>query len=225
MKLCLAASLFAVLTVGVGCSGSEGAPGGSANEEGPEMAEDVRDLTSAKVTLRIPIIDDQGKPLSKHNDALKAAGLDTFPEFVEIEGGANGRALPGADKPFHDASQLTDKAFEKLKLELTMMQLAEPPEYKTNDRATSICYKGNPLLVVSLIESLTDGVFSDQLSLHGWRFRQKKVLADGLSEEDEASFPSIWQNWRGKGLAILTITASSDGGEETNVGLIPRCST
>jgi hypothetical protein len=225
MKLCLLASLFAVLTVGVGCAGSEAAPRGSESEEGPDAAEDVNDLTAAKVTLRIPIIDDTGKPLSKHNGALKAAGLSTFPEFVEIEGGANGRALPGADKPFQDASALTDKAFEKLNLELTMMQLGEPPDYKTSDRATSICYKGNPLLVVELIQSLGDGVFSDQLSLHGWRFRQKKVLADGLSEEDEATFPSIWQNWRGKGLAILTITASSDGGEETNVGLIPRCSS
>jgi hypothetical protein len=74
---------------------------------------------------------------------------------------------------------------------------------------------------VNLISSLTDNVFSDQLSIHGWRYRQTKVT--DLAPEDEASFPSIWKNWRGQGAAILMITASSDGGEEMNVGLISKC--
>ena len=100
------------------------------------------------------------------------------------------------------------------------MQLAEPGEYETKDPHTSICYEGNPLLVVNLIESLTDGIFSDQLTVHGWRFRQKKVLEGSV--DDDSDFPRIWKERR-KGNAALTITASSDDGSETNVGLIRRC--
>jgi hypothetical protein len=59
----------------------------------------------------------------------------------------------------------------------------------------------------------------------GRRTSRASTGAREIDEEIEASFPSIWQNWRGKGLAILTLSASSDGGEETNGGLIPRCSS
>jgi hypothetical protein len=210
----------------VGCgeesekTGGDGAVGSP--DEGPDVAEDQSDLTSARVTLRLPLLDYEGKPLSKHNPALTAAGLDTFPDTVEIEGrGTNGRALANADKKWNDAEKLVDKANEQLNLNIEMTLLAEPYNYKTSNPATSICYKGNPKLVVNLITSLTDNVFSDQLSIHGWRYRQMKVTE--LSEDDESFMPTVWRTWRGRGAAILFVTASSDGGEETNVGIIPKC--
>ena len=175
------------------------------------------------MTLRIPLLDYEGKPLSKHNAALTAAGLDKFADTVEVEGGANGRALANTEKKWNEASALVDKANEELpNLNLEMTLLAEPYNYKTSNPATSICYKGNPKLVVNLITSLTDSIFSDQLSIHGWRYRQTKVT--DLSEDDQRDFmPSVWKNWRGQGAAILFVTASSDGGEETHVGIIPKC--
>jgi hypothetical protein len=226
MKLALLISAAACVFVAVGCSGGGSAgddlnAGAGAGADEPATAEDESELRSAKVTLRVPLLDYDGKPLSKHNAALAAAGLGTFPESVEIEGGATGAHYANATKKWDAASALIDKANEQLNLEIEMRQLGEPYEYKTSNPATSICYKGNPKLVVNLISSLTDNVFSDQLSIHGWRYRQTKVT--DLAPEDEASFPSIWKNWRGQGAAILMITASSDGGEEMNVGLISKC--
>src|SRR5262249_1084042 len=135
MKLSLVR--FAVLLAAAGCSGASNS---DLLAEGPSSTEDSAALTSGHVSLRIPIIDAKGKPLSKHNARLHAGGLPTFPNSVEIQGGADGTRLPNADKKFHDASKLVDTAFEKLHLELEMEQLGEPFEYKTSDPTTTICY-------------------------------------------------------------------------------------
>ena len=217
MKLALLflGCVVALLPAATGC----GAPASQAATD----AENTSDLKAAAVSLRIPILDFDGKPLSKHNAQFKAAGLGTFPDSVEIQGDSKGKLLPGADKAFSDASTLVDQGAEKLHIDLAMREAGEPFGYETNDPTTTICYRGNPLLVIDLIDSLTDGVFSDQLNVHGWRYRQKKVLDPNLTAEDEASFPAIWKEWRGQGEAILTITASSDDGNEMNVGLIAKC--
>src|SRR5262245_53899300 len=117
MKICFLGAALAL--VAVACSGTTLTEDLSA--EGPDTAEDTAALTSGKVSLRLPIVERSGRPLSRHNAALKAAGLGTFPDFVEIEGGANGAHLPGADKPFTEASILVDKANEKLNLDLEMV--------------------------------------------------------------------------------------------------------
>jgi hypothetical protein len=222
MKLGLLYSCLAVGAVAVGaCGGDRRAdePG----LEGPEVAENAADLTSGRVSIRVPLIDQEHKALSRHNPKLRAAGLATFPETVEIEGGANGLGLAGSEKNWAAAAKLTDDAFETLKLDVQMQMFGEPHDFKTDDPATTLCYKGNPKLVVKLIESLTDSVFSDQLNVHGWRFRQVKVMQEQLTPEDEETFPAIWKNWRGRGNAILMLTASSDDGSETNVAIVPKC--
>jgi hypothetical protein len=206
------------------CGGTAAsAPADATADEGPETAEDVSDLKSAKVTLRIPLLDDKGKLLSAHNAALTAAGLGTFPDVVEIEGGTNAALAKNATKKWDEASALVDKAYEKLHLSIEMQSYGEPYSYQTKDPKTTICYRGNPMLVVSLVNNLADAVFSDQLGVHGWRYRQTKQLDENLTPEDEATFPTIWKQWRGKGAAVLVVTHSSDDGGEMNVGIIAKC--
>ena len=215
LSLCVSAAAVA-------CSGS--APLGAATDvEGPGTAEDVSDLTAASVVLRVPLLDDDGKLLSKHNSVLTAAGLGSFPDVVEIAGGKNGLPAKNASKQWQGASALTDKAYEKLKLSIAMRSYGEPISYETKDPNTTICYKGNPLWVASLVANLSDDVFSDQLTIHGWRYRQKKELDSNIGPKEEATFPTIWKSWRGQGAAVLMLTASSDDGGETNVGLIRKC--
>ncbi len=221
----LAATVLLALCAAIpACGGTSSDPvPDTAAEEGPETAEDVSDLKSAKVTLRIPLLDYKGKLLSAHNAALTAAGLGTFPDVVVIEGGTNAALAKNAAKKWEDASALVDKANEKLNLSIEMRAYGEPYSYQTKDPKTTICYGGNPMLVVTLINNLADAVFSDQLGFHGWRYRQTKQLDENLTAEDEAGFPTIWKQWRGKGAAILTVTHSSDDGSEMNVGLISKC--
>jgi hypothetical protein len=214
MKLARTLSLVVVLAGIAGCSASmETADDGTASAGA--------DVSTAAVSLRIPLLDDKGDVLAKHNAQFRAAGLGTFAATVDIAGGADGSSLPGADKAFSDASTLADKGAEKLHLDIAMREFGEPPDFETRDPSTSICYRGNAKLVVPLIESLADGVFSDQLNVHGWRYKQVKVVED--EGGDESGFPVIWKTWRGDGEAVLTLTASSDEGVETHVGLIPRC--
>lgn len=218
-------ALSAVAAAVPACGGTAGsAPLDATADEGPEVGEDVSDLKSAKVTLRIPLLDEKGKLLSAHNAALSAAGLGTFPDVVEIEGGANAALAKGATKKWDEASALVDKAYEKLHLSIEMQSYGEPFSYQTKDPKTTICYRGNPMLVVSLVSNLADAVFSDQLGVHGWRYRQTKQLDENLTADDEATFPTIWKQWRGKGSAVLVVTHSSDDGSEMNVGIIAKCS-
>src|SRR4029079_16943112 len=115
-----AAALFLALAACGGTSSSD-VPVPDANvDEGPDTAEDVSDLTAGKVTLRIPLLDENGKLLSRHNAALHAGGLGPFPGLVEIQGGANGSMLAHGDDKVTAASTLVDKAYEKLHLEIPM---------------------------------------------------------------------------------------------------------
>jgi hypothetical protein len=205
---------LALLTLVVGCTSNALL---ESQDEGPAVEQVASELAATTATLRIPVINHKDQRLlSADNAKLRAAGLAAFPDTVEVSG--NGRTK--ANKSQWDAvTKLQDLAETKLpNLKTEMEAFAEPIAFQTRDPNTSICYKGNPKLVVALIESLTDSVFSDQLSVHGWRYRAIRELAS-----EGIAMPDIWNNWRGKGEAILVVTASSDGGEETNAGLIYKC--
>lgn len=101
---------------------------------------------------------------------------------------------------------------------------AEPGDYQTNDPRTGICYRGDGAQVYGAVAALAGwALMSDQLSVHGWRYKHTKFLAEPLSEGEDANFPAIWHQWRGDGEAVLFVTACSDGGEETNPGLVYKC--
>lgn len=202
----------------VGCSGA-GIEGDDPGVEGPDAVEDTAALSSSRVYLRVPVVDEAGKPMARFNARLQGSG--SFPTAIEFEGDARGAAAPGPVKRWETASVLADKVAETIDDKIVMRNYAEPVDYKTADPATTLCYKGNPKLVVPLMQDLTDSVFSDQLSVHGWRYRQMKVMADHIEGED--GFPNVWKTWRGRGDAILVLTASSDSGDEMHVAIIPKC--
>ena len=173
------------------------------------------ELRRGQTILRIPLLDYQGALLSSHNSELASKGVATVTaDIVEFDS----TKLATGKQKWAAASALVDDAQGK-NLDLEMRSLAEPADYVRHD-AKGMCWKGDGRKVVDLIGRLTDDVFSDQLSVHGWRYKTTKQTADGI---DEGELPAIWQNWRGQGEAILMITASSDDGGEMHVGLIPKC--
>ncbi len=212
---------FALFTAACAAPSADGAPANEA--EGPDTVEDVNEVNSGRVSLRIPIVDENGKPLSRYNPKLAAAGLPLYPDVVEVAGGPTGAMVKGGDKEWDRVQGLGDRVSEKLDIDVQQEDYGEPYNFKTNDPATTLCYRGSGKLVAALVESLGGRVFSDQLSIHGWRYRQIKGLPDGFEPEFEESFPAIWRNWRGRGDAVLMLTASSDDGSEINVSLIPKC--
>lgn len=207
-------SMVCILAVSAGCSAADNAEQAPASEEG--------ELNSSTVSLRIPILSYDGKHplLSTHNAEFKKLGLTEVPDTILLESNSKGEPTAASRKQFRDIMDLVVSAQEK-DSKVEMVQLAEPSDYVTKSSKTNICYKGNPLLVVPFIQRMADSVFSDQLVVHGWKYKQKVVTE--ISEEDQANLPDVWNEWRGKGQAVLVLTASSDGGEEANVGIIPKC--
>ena len=90
-------------------------------------------------------------------------------------------------------------------------------------RIQGLCYRGTATKVGPLIENeTTDTLFSDQLVMQGWRYKQTKKLADG-AEDYEDSFPGAWQKWTGKGTSVLVVVSESDDGDDLNPAVIPHC--
>lgn len=217
MKLCILVLAVGAALATAAC-GSDGDPAAAQADESA--------LKEKKVALRIPLLEETKggvRLLSVNNDKLEAAGLPKFPDFIEIAGSKSGFATKASHKKWADAGALIDKADAQIHLSLEMVDYGEPRDYETKDKRTSICYVGNPTMVVNLIASLTDSVFSDQLGFHGWRFKHAKHLDESMPPEEEKTFPKIWHDWRGDGDAILLITHTSDDGNEMNVNLIPMC--
>lgn len=214
MKSSALGLIVCVLAVAAGCSSAEDAGQGAASEE--------NELKAATVSLRVPLLSYSGRHplLSTRNAEFRALGLDDMPDTVELDGNSKGEPTAASRKKWSDITDRVNDAQEKGST-VEMIHLGEPSDYMTKSSKTSICYKGTPLLVVPFIQNMTDSVFSDQLTVHGWRYKQKVVTE--LSEADQAAMPDVWNEWRGKGQAVLTLTASSDGGEEAHVGIIPKC--
>lgn len=180
-----------------------------------ESGESADELRRGQSILRVPLLDAEGKFLSSHNDALEREGLPTIDDdFIEFDSTnlERGRRKWAAVSTIVDDAQMKD-------IDVEMLNYAEPFEYERRD-SKGICWKGNAIKAIGITSELTDSVFSDQLSVHGWRYKAQKEMVQNV---DEADMPSIWREWRGRGEAILMITASSDDGSEMNVGLIPKC--
>lgn len=94
--------------------------------------------------------------------------------------------------------------------------------WSKTSKVPGLCYKGNPAKVIDVIQSGTDTAFSDQLVIQGWRYKTAKHFSDG-NEEYEDSFPDVWKDWRGTGTALLVVSSQSDGGDDLNPAVIPRC--
>jgi hypothetical protein len=65
---------------------------------------------------------------------------------------------------------------------------------KTGDEPLTLCYLGEPTAAVDTIVGLTDGVFSDELSILGWRYKDQKHF--GQDEEDFSQWPDEWKDGR-----------------------------
>lgn len=89
------------------------------------------------------------------------------------------------------------------------------------------CYKGDATKVAEIISSIADHLYSDQLSLLGWKYKKQMFIeGDGEAEDGNkwlSDDSKLWKNWRGTGDAILLLYATSDDGTDVNEALISKC--
>jgi hypothetical protein len=182
-------------------------------------ATDAPELNAKEASLVVPLIDEKKKLLSRFNAQAKAKGLRELPNTFEVKNAADAKKYDELRTYFDDQIMGAFGAKDQA------MPAWGPDSYtnwsKTN-KTPGLCYRGNPTKVVSVIENGRDMLFSDQLVVHGWRYKAEKHLEDG-AEEYEAQFPDVWKDWRGQGDAVLVVASQSDDGDDLTPSVIPRC--
>jgi hypothetical protein len=89
-----------------------------------------------------------------------------------------------------------------------------------------LCYRGNPLKVADFLREIAGRALSEQLIVHGFRYKQVKQFEEGVDADEpgvDDGFPDVWQQWRGNGEAVLVVSSINDGGDEFSPAIIPRC--
>jgi hypothetical protein len=191
----------------------------SSTQDQGDPVGDEPELRSSEASLVVPLIDEKKKLLSRFNAQAKAKGLQEIPDTVEMKTQADAQKI----------SDLRDYFQEKIMPVVGAKDGPMPawgPDSFTNwsktNKTPGLCYKGNPSKVVDLLTTGADTVFSDQIWVHGWRYKTAKHFSDGAADY-ESEFPDVWQEWRGTGVALLVIASIGDGGDDLTPSIIPHC--
>lgn len=209
MRTMLVASLAASVVLLAGCS--EGAS--------PEPAGGEAELKAGEASLVVPLIDEKKKLLSRYNAQAKAKGLREMPDTFEVKTTADAKKLSELRDYFND--EIMDAVGAKDQA----MPAWGPDSFTSwskSSKTPGLCYRGNPTKVVDVIRSGTDLIWSDQLVVHGWRYKTQKHFDDGAGDYED-QFPDVWKEWRGEGVAVLVVASQSDDGDDLSPAIIPRC--
>jgi len=180
---------------------------------------DDPELKSGEASLVVPLIDEKKKLLSRFNAQAKAKGLKEIPDTVEMKTDADAQKIADLRSYFDEKIQPAVNAPDQA------MPAWGPDSFTSwskTSKTPGLCYRGNPGKVVDLITKGADTVFSDQIMIHGWRYKKAKHFGDG-DEEFEDGFPDVWAEWRGDGTAVLVVASIGDGGDDLSPAIIPRC--
>ena len=191
----------------------------SSDNDAPSQADESALVTSGPPSLVVPLIDEKKQLLSRYNEQASAKGLDKMPNTVEVKNQAD------AQKVADLRSYFDDKIMPAVKAKTQAMPAWGPDSFTNwskGSKVPGLCYKGAPDKVVALMTQLTDTVFSDQLIVHGWRYRSQKHFGDG-DQEYENDFPDVWKEWGGKSDALLVVASQGDGGDDLTPAIIPPC--
>ncbi|MDG0815773.1 hypothetical protein [Bdellovibrio svalbardensis] len=173
-------------------------------------------------TLRIPLVleGDRLIPATEINTKLKALRMPLLPLYYEISDSDNGYQKVKALDAF------IAKSLSALGAEYENMGRVWGRVPGSGDVAGfATCYMGNPEGVVNIVSNLADVVYSDQLNVFGYRYKnQKKIYSEDESTEEFLSESSqLWRGWTGQGENLLILSSVGDGGDDVNESLIQRC--
>jgi hypothetical protein len=177
----------------------------------------------ATATLRIPIfIEGAGEPVSaiSINQELAAVGAPLIPLYIEISSNEDGyKKMTAIEDSILEALKPLGSAYEGA----PMLGGSVPGELDTPEYFT--CYTGNALEIPDIVTGLADSVYSDQLTMLGYKFKSTTVYSDNAEESAQylSDESALWRNWNGKGTDFLMLAATSDGGEDVQESLIPKC--
>lgn len=181
-------------------------------------------LVSRRVKLRIPVIDTDGKLLSRFNARLAALGEAPVPDFVTVDSASPTNAFTQIQDRWNDV--LYDKLGSDA---VDIKSYADPEDYVVAGRpSTKLCYTGNPYFVAGLLSTMTDSLMSDQFVLSGWKSGRGVWLDRQLTDDstDLTDFlPAEWFSYRTTRKDVMVLFTTGDGGDDFRTNAIPRCAT
>lgn len=191
--------------------------------EQPEPAEPgvgtPDDPGTGAVSFRLPLHDEQGRPLSVYNDALRAEGLPTFPDFVTVSSSA---AAPASEFERYVAQSQREDVLAVTGAELE--QYSDPASYLDAAHGTELglCYTGNGAALAGFFQGFSDGIFSDQFVVYGWRTATKSAYDEWHEPTRVSAIYDEWQAFDAASTDVLVIFSTDDDGTE-RTATVPRC--
>jgi hypothetical protein len=177
------------------------------------------DPGTGAVSFRLPLHDEQGRPLSVHNDALQAKGLPTFPDFITVSSTATTPAKEFeryvAQAQREDVLAVTDSELE---------QYADPASYLDAVRGTELglCYTGNGAALAGFFQEFSDSIFSDQFVVYGWRTATKSAYDEWHEPTRVSAIYEEWTAFDATSDDVLVIFSTDDDGTE-RTATVPHC--
>jgi hypothetical protein len=93
-----------------------------------------------------------------------------------------------------------------------------------SDGTHRTCYRGEAAEAVEIARLMGDSVYSDQLGIWGWKFRDEFHLIDAKNESALAHVSSAWRDFSGSDDSILILSHENDEATDFNAGIITKCS-
>lgn len=180
---------------------------------------DDNQLSPGEVVFRVPLLDWNGKLMSRFNEQLTAAGLETFPDYVDI---SNQDIDAGRARFQHFIELSSSEKVYQLTGETDMVAYDAFNNYQVEGRSTTetgLCYLGDALKAGALVQQLADGVLSDMFDLYGWRAKDQYWLhedsagGEALSDEWSNDVRDEWKSFDKTSTDILFLFGDDDEGE------------
>lgn len=168
--------------------------------------------------VKIPLMNQSGEYLYKLNGAMKTAHLPFFSKYMYSWDGAAGISQ------YTYFSDLGNRASEH--------DLDGEPStgagLTAGDGAGTLCYLGDKLTAVEAVRSGVSTLWSEQLSIVGWRAGTKQYVDEQVTEAElldlmSAADQTAWKNFDRAGSDVLISSTISDGGDDPAIDMLAKC--
>lgn len=176
-------------------------------------------------TLKIPLFIEDGNkiiPVAKINNIYKLQGNNKFQDALVITN--TQQSIREALKTYQDIGVKIDKLAAKVNKDFFLVG-DRPGGYQVDNIKT--CYTGSPDEAVEIAGSMTDSIYSDQLGIFGYKYKNQTTYLEGQDQDEMAQFLNdespAWKNWKSTNDDILVLSHEDDGGDDVNEGIIVKC--
>ena len=92
-----------------------------------------------------------------------------------------------------------------------------------SDGVHRTCYRGDAQEAVKIASLMGDSVYSDQLGIWGWKYKDEVHLIDAKNESALARISRDWREFSGDDESILILSHENDDQTDFNAGVIVKC--